>query len=158
METMRIYLDTSVWNFYFAADAPDKRDATVAFFDQLAFGYFEIFISPIVYREISAATEAKRQALSGLIEFHHPTSIELSDEIAELAAAYHAEGAIPPSMPEDALHIACATVAELDAVISWNMRHIANLRRQEKIQRVNFMKGYHKVIYLITPLEVFYNE
>ena len=34
------------------------------------------------------------------------------------------------------------------------MKHIANLRRQERIQAVNMMKGYHKPLYLITPLEV----
>ena len=34
MKKLRIYLDTSVINFLFADDAPEKRDATVEFFKE----------------------------------------------------------------------------------------------------------------------------
>lgn len=61
-----------------------------------------------------------------------------------------------PKTLDDALHVAHATVAGLDIVLSWNMRHIARASRQKKIQAVNLLNGYDKPIALITPMEVVY--
>jgi hypothetical protein len=54
----------------------------------------------------------------------------------------------------DALHVAYATFYELDFVISWNMKHIANVGRQEKVRVVNRDNGYTKDLMLISPFEV----
>lgn len=35
MRRSRLYLETSVWNFYFAEDAPEKRDITKEFFENI---------------------------------------------------------------------------------------------------------------------------
>ena len=29
MRKLKLYLETSLWNFYFADDAPEKRDVTI---------------------------------------------------------------------------------------------------------------------------------
>ena len=34
-QKLKLYLETSVWNFIYADDAPEKRDAARAFFDEL---------------------------------------------------------------------------------------------------------------------------
>jgi hypothetical protein len=47
---------------------------------------------------------------------------------------------------------------ELDFVVSWNLKHIANVRRQEKVQGINLLNGYTKLIQLITPMEVSNHE
>jgi len=51
-----------------------------------------------------------------------------------------------------------ATVAELDAVVTWNYQHLANLRREELFQSVNLEFGYLKRIEIITPMEVIGDE
>jgi len=38
MRKLKLYLDTSVWNFFFADDAPEKRDITKEFFDSVKRG------------------------------------------------------------------------------------------------------------------------
>lgn len=38
MRRLKLYLETSVWNFYFADDAPEKRDITRQFFEQIQRG------------------------------------------------------------------------------------------------------------------------
>jgi hypothetical protein len=35
MKKLQLYLETSVWNFYFADDAPEKREITVLFFERV---------------------------------------------------------------------------------------------------------------------------
>ena len=67
-------------------------------------------------------------------------------------------GVLPATAKADATHAAVATVYELDALISWNLKHLANLKRMEKINGVNLIAGYAKKLELITPLEVINDE
>ena len=60
MRKLKLYLETSVWNFYFADDAPEKRDITKEFFNNVRKGQYEIFISEVVLAEISKANESKK--------------------------------------------------------------------------------------------------
>lgn len=80
-----------------------------------------------------------------------PYVLEAEPAVNGLADAYINQSVVPRY---DALHIAFASVNELDFVVSWNLRHIANVHRQEKVQAVNLMNGYTKPIQLITPMEV----
>ena len=42
----------------------------------------------------------------------------------------------------------------MDALISWNLKHLANFRRMEMINGINLKQGYGKRLELITPMEV----
>ena len=158
MRDLRLYLETSVWSFVFADDAPEKRDVTRNFFDNLATSPFIIYVSETVILEFSGATETKERKLLELISRHDPTILRIDSEVKDLAENYLEHGALPPKARYDAFHIACASVNELDLVVSWNLRHIANVRRQEKVQGVNLLNGYTKPIQLITPMEVSEHE
>ncbi|MDM8559581.1 PIN domain-containing protein [Candidatus Parabeggiatoa sp. HSG14] len=152
MKILELYLETSVWNFYFADDAPEKKAITKQFFDNLA-GY-DIFISNIVSKEIARAPDEKRELLVNLIDVYEPHELEVTDEALSLAKKYIEEGALPTKAFYDAVHAAVATIYELDALISWNLKHLASLRRMEKINGVNLKEGYSKKLELITPMEV----
>ena len=52
---LRLYLDTSVWSFAFADDAPDYQRDTLAFFSEARKDRYEIFSSSIVATEIAPA-------------------------------------------------------------------------------------------------------
>ena len=60
----------------------------------------------------------------------------------------------PANKFEDAVHAAVATVFEMDALISWNLKHLSNLKKMEMINGVNMKEGYSKRLELITPMEV----
>lgn len=66
MRKLKLYLDTSVWNFFFADDAPEKRDVTKEFFDLIQRGYYEVYISDVVLDEIRDAPETKKNQLFGI--------------------------------------------------------------------------------------------
>jgi hypothetical protein len=72
----------------------------------------------------------------------------------DLACKYISEGALPQNKMEDAIHAAVATVFEMDALISWNLKHLSNLRKMELINGINLKEGYTKRLQLITPMEV----
>jgi hypothetical protein len=54
--------------------------------------------------------------------------------------------------------LALSTINELDFVVSWNLRHIANIHRQKKVNAINMLNGYNKPLQLITLMEVSYND
>jgi hypothetical protein len=45
-------------------------------------------------------------------------------------------------MRADAQHIAIATVARVDVLVRWNLKHIVNLRRIRGYNSVNLRRGY----------------
>lgn len=42
--------------------------------------------------------------------------------------------------------------------MSWNFRHIANLRRAEKFNAVAVLQGYHHEMRIVSPGEVLYAQ
>ena len=85
---------------------------------------------------------------------YKPNRLIINEEVVELARSYISEGILPREKIEDATHAAVATIFEMDALISWNLRHLANLKKMEMINVVNMKKGYYKRLELITPMEV----
>ncbi len=154
MKKPQLYLETSVWNFYFADDAPEKKEITLSFFDKVGKGEYEIFISDVVIEEIGRAKEEKKQLLLDIIKKYKPKRLLINEEVVELGKKYILEGVLPEGKFEDAIHVAVATIFEMDALISWNLKHLANLKKMEMINGVNMKEGYSKRLELITPMEV----
>jgi len=152
MKKLKIYIDTSVWNFIYADDAPEKKEITLQFFERI--DQFDIFVSNIVIEEIEQADDKKRNLLEMLLAEYKPTVLEMNDEIIKISNVYIDRGIITPKKRNDALHIAYTTFYEIDILLSWNYRHLANIFKKKKIQIANLEEGYDKPLELITPLEV----
>ena len=62
-------------------------------------------------------------------------------------------GVVGLTSKADAEHIAAATVAEVDILVSWNFKHIVHYEKIHGYQAVNLMNGY-KIIQIYSPKEV----
>ena len=62
-------------------------------------------------------------------------------------------GVIPARYRDDAMHVALAVLNNLDVVVTWNMKHLANVRRIEGINRTNAAMRL-PLIRIHTPEEV----
>lgn len=151
MKKLKIYLDTTIFNFVFAEDAPVERDLTRKFFSQI--NHFEVFISDIVIEEIAECPAPKRQKMMDLIEKHNIQELSLDESSRQLAIKYIKEGIIPMKYQDDALHIAIASVNEMDLLLSWNFQHIVKLKTKRESVGVNMLMGYGS-IEIYTPREV----
>ena len=156
--TLSIYVETSVWSFALADDSPDYRADTEEFLARCRQGVFAPFISPLVLEEISRAESPLRENLEALVAGVRPTLFGLSDRALALADAFLAAGVVPASKPEDAGHVAAAFDRRLDILVSWNFRHIANVRRAERFNAVAVLQGYHHELRIVSPSEVLYAE
>ena len=150
----RIYVETSVWSHAFAKDAPESRASTLEFLRRALGATHDLFISDVVLAEIGRAPEALAADLLSLIEKHSPVLLELDEEAAALADRFLQLRAVPPSKVEDAQHVAIAIVNDLDMLLSWNYRHLVNVRRREAFHHISALGGYYKPLHIITPPEV----
>jgi len=157
LKKLKVYLDTSVINFLFADDAPEKRDITVRFFeDSVARGEIEAFISDVVLIEINRTPdeERKRKLLSIRDKYGLRMLRFNIDEMEPLVDEYLGRKIIPANKVDDARHVAIATVEEMDVLTSWNFKHLANIKIERKIMIVNNELGYYYPLRFTTPLEV----
>ena len=120
MQKSSIYVETSVWSYAFAQDAPESRKATLDFFDLARQGLYELFVSEVVLAELSRAPKELAGTLQQLIQEMIPVNLEFAEEADHLAQEFLRLGAVPPSKIEDAQHVAVAVVNELDILVSWN--------------------------------------
>lgn len=119
MKKLKIYLDTSVINFLFADDTPDFKKITEDFFKEY-FGRYDIFVSDIVLLEINKTVDQQQKSrLLSVIDDYPFKILEIANNeaIGYLSELYIKEGVIPQKKKEDALHIAVATVYEMDILL-----------------------------------------
>jgi predicted nucleic acid-binding protein len=158
MKKLRLYLDTTVWNFAFVDDSPEHRKETLEFFQKARLGLFELFYSDAVEREVIAAPLSRRRQIENLLAELTPRRLAFQPEIDKLAKEYLRRSVLPKNSVFDAFHVAYATVYEMDALVSWNFRHLANVNRRNRVVVLNNEKGYNFPIQLVTPLEVLDDE
>ncbi|MBS4028073.1 MAG: type II toxin-antitoxin system VapC family toxin [Ignavibacteriales bacterium] len=160
MKRQKVYLDTSIINFLFAEDAPDFKKVTVDFFENyVRQKVYEVFVSDVVVKEILKTQDlTKREKLLSVIRDYNLEMLQLDKEGERLANVYIAGKVIPENKIEDAQHIGISTVQQMDVLLSWNFKHLANINKKLKIKFINEREGYFYPLDLLTPLELMYEN
>jgi hypothetical protein len=94
------------------------------------------------------------------LQFIQEFGIELipaSDGAKRLADVYVSAGIIPVRYTTDALHIATATLAGIDYIISLNFKHIVKHKTIIETELINAREGYKRV-FIHAPAEVIDHE
>jgi predicted nucleic acid-binding protein len=145
----RVYIDTSVIGGCFD---PEYREESNQLWSEFKTAKKTLVVSDLVLLELEEAPKRVRQLLDELpskfIEF-----VGLDEESIALANAYLKDGAVAESSLSDARHIAIATIARVDVLVSWNFKHIVNLNRIRRFNGVNLKMGYAS-IEIRSPQEV----
>ncbi|MCL2002486.1 MAG: hypothetical protein FWG72_00585 [Oscillospiraceae bacterium] len=156
MRKQKIYLETTLFNYYFDEDR-DAHPDTITLFEECAAGKFEPYTSSHVIDEIENAPADKKEKMLALIKKYDIPVLAATDETDTLAERYISEGALPQGSLTDASHIAAASVYSLDMIISLNFRHIVRDKTIEMTAAINTLLGYSK-IKIKSPMEVIDDE
>ena len=156
MRIPRAYIETSVFNFVFADDAPDKKLDTLKFFEEIKSGLYMPYTSDYVLQELKRTDEPKQSRMIELISRYEMIFLERNDEAERLANLYVAEGVFSEKYFTDAVHIAVATVNDLDFIVSFNFRHIVKRKTMTLTEGINIRESY-KRIGIHSPTEVIDN-
>jgi predicted nucleic acid-binding protein len=137
-------------SFLFADDSPEKREATIQFWDILKMGIYDVVISDVLLTEISKSERSLAQDLENRLTELVLEIVSVNEDVYSLARKYIDEGIIPQTYQDDALHIALATFNEADALISWNFKHMVKLKTIRGVNGINRMLGF-KELEILTP-------
>lgn len=148
MKKDAIYLETTVVSYY---TSKPSRDIIVLAHQEItrewwpkAVNRFDIFISEAVIEEDSAGDqEAARKRIEELKKFPH---LQLNDKVEQMAQVYIDKLDIPQKAYRDAIHLAVASVHNVEYLVTWNCAHLANAEIIRKLIKINESFG------LSTPL------
>jgi len=150
---LRIYIDSSVVGG--CKDAEFEEDSQRVI-DWARAGELTLLISEITLRELEPAPPGVKDILvilpAACLEL-----VPLTAEILTLRDAYIRAGVVGPQWTDDAGHVAAASVARADAIVSWNFKHIVRLEKIRGYNQVNESRGYRSLT-IITPGEVRLHE
>jgi hypothetical protein len=149
LKALRIYLDTSV-----IGGCCDQEFAqwSNGLFKDFEMGLFRPVISEVVGAEIADAPKEVLEKYAELLSLD-PEFVGITEAAEELANRYLQRGILSSNFSDDALHIALATVANVDVLTSWNFKHVVHFDKIRLFNAVNLELGY-KSIQIYSPREV----
>ena len=150
-----VYLETSVIGYL---TSRPSRDIIVAAQQQLTQEWWEnrradfnLYLSPLVLQEIGTGNETEAagrlQAVKGLL------LLDPDEKVAALARSLVEGGPLPTKAAADAVHMAIAAVYQLDYLLTWNCKHIANAAMRSRVELICLNAGYQAPI-MCTPQEL----
>jgi len=153
MHKQRIYIDTSVIGGCFDEEFAEWSNLL---FDEFKKGNKIAVISDTTIKEIEEASVQIQKKLweipSEFLEILRKT-----EDIEELTNYYITNNAISQKHTADATHIAFATIFHVNVLVSWNFKHIVNLRRISLYNSVNLQYNY-PILEIRTQREVLEND
>jgi predicted nucleic acid-binding protein len=152
---MRIYIESTIPSYVVARPARDLIQAghqqTTKDWWDLKRANHELFTSQVVLDEIASGDkEMARQRMELMAGI---PILPVNAEAESLAQEILDSGLLPRGADRDAAHIALATVYELDILLSWNCRHIANATIQSRLRNLAGKSGFTLPV-LCTPDEL----
>jgi predicted nucleic acid-binding protein len=150
---LKLFLDTSAFNYYFDGKQGQKRRDTIKLFDAIGAGKYEAYTSTAVLKELRRAPKDKFDEMNALIGRYVKEVFEPNADANRLADVYIEKHIIPPKSRDDGLHIAVATVENMNFVVSCNMGHIDKRKTMIGTGFINLRAGY-KNIGICSSMEV----
>ena len=150
MEKLKVYLDTSVISHLMQEDVPEKMADTLKLWDMFKDGKYDVYLSTVTLEEVSDCPEPKRSKMYSYLEQIDYTPIEITDDMSDIAQQIIDMGILTQKSYDDCQHIAAAVIYGCDCIISWNFKHIVNIKTIRGVRAITNLKGY-KPIEILNP-------
>ena len=129
----RVYIDTSVVGGIYDTEFDVF---TKMFFDKALRGEITLLVSDLLEEELLNAP-ADIKSFFKAIPITKIESVKLTKGAIELAELYIKEKVVGETSRADCRHIALATIYKADVLLSWNFKHIVNLKRIRGYNSIN---------------------
>jgi predicted nucleic acid-binding protein len=147
-----VYIETTIPSYYFDEREDLRRDiARTREWWNRERNEYECFISPIVLAELEHGDYPHRRECMSLVQ--SLPVLELTDEVEDIAEAYWQQHVMPRKPSGDAAHLAIASHYRIDYLLTWNCKHLANVRKEKHLRILNARLGLW-VPRLVTPLNL----
>ncbi len=117
-----------------------------------SFTKLHFVISDLTFEELEKAPKPVKLTLKKLVQYD-PEIIEINDNALNLAEIYLERKILTSKYRDDARHIAIASIANVDVLVSWNFKHIVHYDKIRLFNAVNLEQGL-KTVDIYSPREV----
>lgn len=151
MRKLKLYLDTSVISYLKQDDSPTRTAETRQFWNMLEDGVFDVCLSQVTLDEIAKCHEPKRSLMYGYL-----ANVDFSIVSENVAQETFAQKIIDAGLLKerdhaDCMHIAAAVEANCDCVVSWNFKHLVNIKTIQGVREISIAEG-EKIIDIVSPV------
>lgn len=151
-DELKVYLDTSAVSYLDQQDSPEKMIITQNAWKELCSGKYEVVVSDVLFNELSKCENEKFERLISYVnELPLVVFEEETDENVLLALKLIEHNIVKDSSFEDALHIATALRSNCDILLSWDMKHIVNIKTVNKVKQFCFLYKFKVILDIYTP-------
>ncbi len=157
MRKLKVYLDTSVISHLLQEDVPEKMADTRQLWEMFKDGKYDVYLSTVTLEEVTNCPEPKRSELREFLEQINYTVLDITDEMETVAHKIIDMGILTNKSYDDCPHIAAAVVEECNCIISWNFKHIVNIKTIHGIRAITNLTGY-KAIDILSPTVLLESE
>jgi predicted nucleic acid-binding protein len=118
--------------------------------DKIKAGEYEAVISDVDFIEIGKCNEAKRNALLDYLKEIECAVIEVQGDEQAIGIANQiiSLGILRQKSFDDCQHIAAAIISGCDAIVSWNFKHMVNIRTIKGVRAITTLGGYKDILIL----------
>ncbi|MBE5936338.1 MAG: type II toxin-antitoxin system VapC family toxin [Lachnospiraceae bacterium] len=150
MRKIKVYLDTSVISHLLQEDVPEKMADTQNLWNMFKVGIYDVVLSTLTLEEIAACPEPKQSKLRQFLSDINFSVLEVTEEALDVADQIIDMGILTKKSYDDCQHIGTAVVNGCDCIVSWNFKHIVNIKTIRGVRAITNLKGY-KTIEIINP-------
>jgi predicted nucleic acid-binding protein len=149
MKKLRIYIDTSV-----VGGCHDEEFSVQSrgLLRMARSRKILLLVSQVLIDELKLAPQVVQDELKQLPAWA-TEMLPVTPEVVDLRDAYLDADVVGRNHSNDALHVAQATVANADIIVSWNFKHIVHFDKIRGFNAVNLREGYLP-IEIRSPMEI----
>jgi len=145
MRKLKIYLDTSVIGYLDQHDDPTRMNDTLKLWKDIQMGRYDVYISSVGLAEIGRCHEEKRNTLESFLSSIDFQTVTITEEMESLANQIIKQGILSQKSFDDCVHIAAAVAIECDIIVSWNFKHMVNIKTINGVRAINLLNGYKPI-------------
>ena len=110
--------------------------------------YFDLYTSEAVFFELAKGSLLDTAKILAYLD--QMIRLPVNADVVGAAVAYQEQLLMPREEAGDAVHLAVASVHEIEYLLTWNCRHLANTNKLRRLQVVNRRLGLLSP-FLLTP-------
>ncbi len=142
---LKVYLDTSVISHLMQEDVPEKMADTRKLWEMFRSGVYEVCLSTVTLQEIDDCSEPKKSELWKYLNQIGYVTYDVTEDVLEVAHQIVNMGVLTRKSFDDCQHIGVAVVNNCDCIISWNFKHIVNIKTIRGVRAITNLEGYKPI-------------
>lgn len=104
-----------------------------------------VYLSTVTLEEIEKCPEPKQTKFKMHMNEIKFTVLDITKEVADVASKIIEMGILTKKSYDDCRHIGAAIVNECDCILSWNFKHIVNIKTIHGVRAITSLDGYKSI-------------